>query len=742
MQWRKSFGGVAGVLACMVSCAVASTVTVEPGDVVALTNHMATLTSGSTIILKPGVYDLSQVHGTYSSWSYYHLIANGKKLIIMGQNTKHWSEKTPEEETILRGDGTAAILYGHGGGGRQTSVWHISFENGYRPEKAPDGTGIGSFGGGALSWAQTEQGKPASGNGLASNCVFRGCSSAYNGGATHGVDAFDCFYTNNTCAKAGGATRCFVGNNSGSTYHTNIFKNCVFIDNKALNGAGGAIYGQAIDSLTDCTFIGNTSSTGGGGVYCDTPMSTVTNCTFIDNVSGDHGGGLVCASTVGAIMDCAFTNNTSGNRGGGLLCGGKVGTISGCVFKGNTANGIGGGLRTNGNVERLVGCKFLGNTAAGYGGGCSCGPASFFGVEDCEFTSNKVNVATDSYGGGLSTIASVSRISGSTFTGNLSLKDGGGLFFQNDVVVSNCTFRENVARQYGGGVLDLDTRGTVIDSFFDGNTNAWGNYGSQVRKVRQVTGCTFTGWGDMMATSYDRCTFDGCKFNYVTWADGLVHFAPATGAGHIRNCLFKGCSVHTLIYNDTPAGTLEIANCTFVSNTLTTMSFPYNGTSQPTSPYLIFAFRSGTEPESGKAYPNTNTVVNCIFHDNRVDGTRNDMNFYATAQGTIPGTVALNIVSNSIYGTYNAAQSSGSAPVFVDVTAVPDPKFVAGDPKLPGVPYYMIRRGSPAFNAGQNMDWMADAVDLADTNRILEARVDLGCYECWLPETGTMIMFR
>jgi hypothetical protein len=263
-----------------------------------------------------------------------------------------------------------------------------------------------------------------------------------------------------------------------------------------------------------------------------------------------------------------------------------------------------------------------------------------------------------------------------------------------------------------------------------------------VRKVRQVTGCTFTGWGDMMATSYDRCTFDGCKFNFVTWADGMIQFASATGAGHIRNCLFKGCSVHTLIYNNTAAGTLEIANCTFVSNTLTTMSFPYNGTSQPTSPYLIFAFRAGTEPNSGKAYPNTNTIVNCIFHDNRVDGTRNDMNFYATAQGTIPGTVALNIVSNSIYGTYNAAQSSGSAPVFTDVTAVPDPKFVAGDPKLPGVPYYMIRRSSPAVNAGTGMDWMADAVDLAGTNRVLEARVDLGCYECWLPETGTMIMFR
>ena len=742
MRKRQFLWSVAGVFACTVSCVAASTVTVEPGDVTALTNYMATLSGGSTIILKAGVYDLSQVHGTCSDWGYYHLIANGKRLVIKGQNTKHWSEKTPEEETILRGDGTAAILYGHGGGGRQTSVWHISFENGYRPEKAPDGTGIGSFGGGALSWAQTEQGKPALGNGLASNCVFRGCSSAYNGGATCGVDAFDCFYTNNTCAKAGGAARGFVGNNNQPVpaNHTNIFKNCVFIDNKALGGAGGAIYGQMIDSLIGCTFIGNTASSGGGGVYCESPISVVTNCTFIGNTATtSHGGGLECASAVGAITDCVFT---SGNRGGGLLCSETVGTISGCVFKGNTANGIGGGLRVNGNAERIVGCKFLDNTAEGYGGGCSSGASSFFGVEDCEFTSNKVNVATDCYGGGLATIASVSRISGSTFTGNLSLRDGGALYFRNTATVTNCTFRENVARQYAGGVLDFDARGTVVDSLFDGNTNSWGNFGSHVRKVRQVTGCTFTGWGDMLATSYDRCTFDGCKFNFVTWADGMVQFAPATGAGHIRNCLFKGCSVHTLIYNNTAAKTLEIANCTFVSNNLTTMSFPYNGSTQSVSPYLILAFRAGTEPNSGKAYPNTNVVANCIFWNNRRDGVRNYVTFYATSQSTIPGTVALNIVSNAIYGVRDASKDSGSTVVAFDFDVVPDPRFVAGDPKLPGVPYYMIRRGSPAVNAGTGMDWMADAVDLAGTNRVIEARVDLGCYECWLPETGTMIMFR
>ena len=746
MRRRKSFWGVAGVFACTISCMAASTVTVEPGDVTALTNYLATLTGGSTIILKPGVYDLSQVHGTYSGWGYYHLYSNQKKIIIKGQNTKHWSEKTHEEETILRGDGTATIFYAHGSGGRQSSLWHITFENGYRPATAPDGTGINSFGGGALSWAQTESCNPALGQGLASNCVFRGCSSAYNGGATHGVDAFDCFYTNNTCEKAGGAARCFVGNNSGSTYHTNIFKNCVFIDNKALNGAGGAIYGEKIDSLTDCTFIGNTATQNGGALYCNTPVKSISGCTFVENSTPEYGGAVAFGNTVGVLTDCAFTNNTSAKRGGAVFCGERVETISGCVFSGNSSTtDRGGALRLNREVDCISNCTFIANTAVYNGGGISNGGGLFLGIEDCAFTSNTTAGATDngSGGGGIASLAVTTCVMRTTFVGNVSSRDGGGAWIDHECIVSNCTFRENVARQYGGGLVANSRKGIAFGSLFDGNTNSWGNYGSQIRWVPQVTACTFTGWGDMLAKSYDRCTFDGCKFNFATWSDGMIQFNTTMGASHIRNSLFKGCSVHTLIYNNTAAETLEIANCTFVSNTLTTMSFPYNGTAQSVAPYLILAFRAGTEPSSGKAYPNTNTIVNCIFHDNRVNETRNDVNFYATAQGTIPGTTALNIVSNSIYGTMNAAQNSGAAPVLADdVIAVPDPKFVAGDPKLPGVPYYMIRRNSPAVNAGTDMDWMANAVDLVGTNRILEARVDLGCYECWLPETGTMILFR
>ena len=744
MRKRQYFWSIAAVFACTVSCGAASTVTVEPGDVTALTNYLNTLSGGSTIILKPGVYDLSQVHGTYSGWGYYHLYSNQKHIIIKGQNTKHWSEKTPEEETILRGDGTATIFYAHGSGGRNSSLWHITFENGYRPATAPDGTAINNFGGGALSWAQTESCNPAQGKGLASNCVFRSCSSAYHGGATCGVDVFDCFYTNNTCEKAGGAARGFMGNN-GQTVpnHTNIFKNCVFIDNKALDGAGGAIYGEKIDSLTGCTFIGNTATQNGGALYCNTPVSVIAGCTFVDNATPEYGGAVAFGTTVGVLTDCAFTNNTAAKRGGAVFCGDRVESISGCVFKGNSSTtDRGGAMRLNSNVNCISNCTFIANTAVYNGGGISNGGGTFLGIDNCTFTSNTTAGATDttSGGGGISSLTLTTHVMRTTFVGNLSSRDGGGAWIDHECIVSNCTFRENVARQYGGGLVSVSAMGIAIGSLFDSNTNAWGNSGSQIRWVPQVTECTFTGWGDMLAKSYDRCTFDGCKFDYRWYSDGMVQFDKTTGASHIRNCLFKECSVHTLIYN-VSAKPLEIANCTFASNSLTTMSF-VNGSSIVSNPYLIFAHRNGTDPDSGGAYPCTNTVVNCIFHDNRIDGTRVDANFYATAQGTVPGTVALNIVSNSIYGVVDASQNRGAAPVYANFTQVSDPRFVAGDPKLPGVPYYMIRRNSPAVNAGTDMDWMANAVDIVGTNRILEARVDLGCYECWLPETGTMIMFR
>jgi hypothetical protein len=70
------------------------------------------------------------------------------------------------------------------------------------------------------------------------------------------------------------------------------------------------------------------------------------------------------------------------------------------------------------------------------------------------------------------------------------------------------------------------------------------------------------------------------------------------------------------------------------------------------------------------------------------------------------------------------------------------PHFVAGDAKFPDVPYYAIRYASGARNRGVNAAWMADATDMAGNARINDGTVDIGCYECYLPCEGTMVIFR
>ncbi len=723
--------------------AQADSVIVEVGDVVALTNYMAKLSNGSTITLKPGVYDLSSVHETVASWAYCHLKAS-KHLLIKGQNEKHWSEKTPEEETILRGDGTASILYPHGGGGRQVSVWHITFENGYRPGKAPGDVYINTFGGGAISSAQTEQFVHSQGKGFATNCVFRSCSSAYNGGATGRFNAFDCLYTNNTSEANGGAAHSFCGTNGGQIYNTNRFDKCVFVDNEAQGsaGKGGAIYGEYIDSLAGCTFIGNKAMDLGGAVCADTPMSLVTDCVFSNNTSaGSSGGGIRSTYATARISGCTFIGNTAKGNGGGVSFGGAdLGELANCRFVGNTAvDGGGGGLSSMGRVCVATNNVFVDNIATADGGGilCGAGTGTLGVMADCVFAGNESSV-----GGGVYISGSVDLASSCVFSNNCAQSDGGALNVGTLGVATNCTFRDNVAKQYGGGLFCRTLSGTAAGCLFDNNTNGWSNSGSQVRKVRQVAGCTFTGWGDMQANSYDRCVFDGCKFHYYSWDDGMVCFNSTTGAGHIRNCIFRNCDTHTLIENVTAAQTLEISNCTFVDNARSDETIVLNGTPQPIAAYLIFAHRAGSAPEEegGGAYPNTNIVSNCIFWNNTRNGERSDVNFYATEQRTVGGTKALNVVSNSIYGVRSG--DGGRNPVTSAMSQVADPCFLGDNASFPGVPRHMIRRSSPAYDAGVEMDWMAGASDLAGTNRVLGAHVDIGCYECWLPRTGTVVVLR
>src|SRR5207237_1895108 len=86
---------------------------------------------------------------------------------------------------------------------------------------------------------------------------------------------------------------------------------CIFTDNAAPNGLGGAIYnpGSPLE-FSNCTFSRNTASGFGlGGVFFGSPNAevTMTDCIFAENSA--HDGGAIFGDAQITLVRCIFTRN-------------------------------------------------------------------------------------------------------------------------------------------------------------------------------------------------------------------------------------------------------------------------------------------------------------------------------------------------------------------------------------------------------------------------------------------------
>lgn len=154
-------------------------------------------------------------------------------------------------------------------------------------------------------------------------------------------------------------------------------KNCIFSDNTAFFGGGGAFVGSPGGTptiFTGCSFIGNsgqTASSQGGGLMTENGSVVLVDCLFEGNSA--YSGGAAYAGYGSVIpVNCVFSDNTASGCGGALAIGGDQGTIPSivnCLFTGNTAGTCGGGFaswdRAGGGVLLVNICNstFSGNEA-------------------------------------------------------------------------------------------------------------------------------------------------------------------------------------------------------------------------------------------------------------------------------------------------------------------------------------------------------------------------------------------
>ena len=721
---------------------------VEMTGVQQLTNAIEQAADKDAIIIKSGVYDLAAEltpgNPVGDSKGVSYLFVRNKTLTFKGEDTTPWAQKSADQGAVLKGGPDGRILYGYAGGGRGCVFKNLTFDGGHAQADRE---------GGAIYFLGAEF------EGYATNCIFRNCSADV-GGATYYVNAFDCCYSNNW-ARYGGAAFGHRSSRSSGIVYTNRFVGCTFVGNEAKTSSngGGALYFDLQGPVIGCTFTNNVATAGTGGAIAAAdrgPDSIISNCTFVGNSSLKSGGAVNYCGNIydsvfvgntalgesgaaggavasgGDVYRCAFVDNHSWSSGGGLYNAGY--STYDCVFTNNSSKSLAGGLRSNG---ACVGCTFVGNRASGANGGAFHSQAALAGVTNSVFINN---TCPNGNGGAVSASQALS-LSGCTFDGNTAGANGGSAWCTTAEEIAGCTFKNGKATKVSGGVCIETFSGLVRDCTFESNTNRVDKTypGSHLSKAVKVEGCTFTGYGDVYARDFERCVFNECRYPFLTGnVRAFLSFdRDGTGDGTLRNCLFVSNRVNHVMAS---AGVVtRFENCTFAENVT-----PYDGCT-------FWAFRDGGSATASDGIPSTNVLVNCIFANGvklAQDGTAQpgDLSFYRT--GTYVPAPSQNIASNCVYGARGKGYKTYSywveESLSADVVEAPT-RFVKDLPTPPegDWPAHMIaRRRQAALGAGQWLDWMSDATDLAGHDMPTSGAVDLGCYQCLLPPSGMYLFIR
>jgi len=457
----------------------------------------------------------------------------------------------------------------------------------------------------------------------------------------------------------------------------------------------------------------------GGGLYVTAGF--VSNCSMVLNHAGMRGGGFYgTASTIALVT--AQTNEAT--FGGGFAVVARSTVAAATVHANHSRLSGGGGYANNSDVSE---CLVQRNTAENGAGGCVLLYAA--SIRNCTIEEN-----TALSMGALWIVSTGTAVSCSITSNTCA---GGALFLTTaEGVASNCTIRYNIANGIGGAGVVFSGVGVLIDSLVEHNTSlsiggGGGivcNGGGTVRRcvIRSnravANSVTAVGGGIIVdgGTVFDS-TIEG---NHAS--DGLTSAGAGGGAyiengGSIHNSIIRGNSVWNLL--DLSAfgygGGAFILNSGGLYNCLVTGNRAWGIGSSGGGVYCA-------SPQG--------LVVNCtVTEDN-----------YARGEGG--GTAGGTIRNSIVYGNRASGGDNYMGGSFAYSCASPLPPGagnIADDPQF--IADYQLPPYSACVNKGSN-EYAVGEWDLAGTNRILFGRVDMGCYECSIPEpalgiTMLMLMF-
>ena len=339
---------------------------------------------------------------------------------------------------------------------------------------------------------------------------------------------------------------------------------------------GGGIVNDATMTMTGSTVSGNSAANGWGGGIANFGMVS-SNGAFVKSnavitsslITGNHAaqfGGGIANDGIGTITGTVVSGNDA-KWGGGIYSDGST-TISKSTVSGNIAGGYGGGI-LNDNVMSITDSTINGNTAkTNSGGGIanygdmvnSAGNVDYSGVGTTYRQANLIvsgttisnNVATD-YGGGIVNDGIVA-VTGSTINGNKAPR-GAGVYNDGSLKMTGNSISGNIASLLGGGIYN-DYTATVNDGSISGNTanSGGGIYNANTLSVGGTAQITnneaTTGYGGGIYSYSGPVTIAGTNVNVKA---NKAHLQPSESSWH------KGWGVYSYIGIPTITGGLNPA---------------------------------------------------------------------------------------------------------------------------------------------------------------------------------------
>ena len=557
-------------------------------------------------------------------------------------------------------------------------------------------------------------------------------ANGYGGGAVYtfgDTTISNCNFLDNSANANGGACRV-----NGSGARVNII-DCIFRNNFADNGSGGAVQANLASYLTinDSQFYNNNSSVDGGAIWAGRNYLTtyITNSIFDGNNAGDDAGTAYLSGT-SSVINCRMINNYAGDNGGAIACfeSSAIGEIINCDFLTNVAHDIGGAAYLQGNwlVNNAMVVSNTANFINGGGFYFAGGNVTTASVYNSTF---KLNSAMTGDGGGLY-VSCVFFITNSLIDSNTAADTGGGLDSRLKFVVKSTKIINNYAANYGGGVYNSSTDYSITSLFYNSsisNNSINTHYGGGVFQNntaviydKSIIASNYSGnfGGGICGNSSDRSIIiisnSTIKSNYSIEDGGGIFCG-----GYLL--IYGSCLAYNTCQNDDGGALYKTSRAAVIINsTISTNTAGDNGGG-------IYLSTSGKIDVYNSTVANNSSVSGGIYKDGG-SSTANSMNLYSIiAAGNSVNDIAgnMNIVSNCVYQTVGAGTWTTAADNLQTNPMLKALGNYGGVTETHGLGFQ-----SPAINAGLNFLNLNYDQRSVPFDREIDTAADAGSYEAQL----------